>query len=106
MSTIFLFCCAANQQTEPFDIFEESQKLLSENKVSVQVIDCERLFDHETIVLYYLGEESAAMQPLAEELGKHWQTKVLFHPVIEPVVEAGGNGGCGREGCGGGGCSK
>jgi 3-phenylpropionate/trans-cinnamate dioxygenase ferredoxin subunit len=94
-----------SQQTEPFDIFETCQKFLSDHQVSIQVIDCERLFDNETIVLYYLGEESAAMQPIAEELGTNWQTKVLFQPVLEPIVDAGGNGGCGREGCGGGGCS-
>ena len=96
---------ASSLRTEPFDIFEECQKLLSDHQVSVQVIDCERLFDNETIVLYFLGEESTAMQPIAEELGSNWQTKVLFQPVIEPAVEAGGHGGCGREGCGGGGCS-
>ena len=94
-----------SQQTAPFDIFAECQNLLSDHQVSVQVIDCERLFDNETIVLYFLGEETTEMQPIAEELGSNWQTKVLFQPVIEPAVEAGGNGGCGREGCGGGGCS-
>jgi len=92
-----------SQQTEPFDIFEESQKLLSENKVSVQVIDCERLFDDETIVLYFLGEETTEMQPVAKELGERWQAKVLFNPVIEPVAAPGG-GGCGSGGCGSGGC--
>ena len=68
------------------------------------MIDCERLFDDETIVLYFLGEESTEMQPIAEELGKHSQATVLFNPVIEPVAAPGG-GGCGKEGCGGGGCS-
>ena len=62
------------------------------------------LFDDETIVLYFLGEESTEMQPIAEELGKHWQAKVLFNPVVEPVAQPGTSGGCGREGCGGGGC--
>ena len=94
-----------SQQTEPFDVFTDCQKFLSDHQVSVQVIDYERLFDNKTIVLYFLGEESTAMQPIAEELGSNWQTKVLFQPVIEPAVEVGGNGGCGREGCGGGGCS-
>jgi len=86
------------------DVFEQCQKLLSEREVAVEVIDCERLFDDETIVLYFLGEESIEMQPIAEELGKHWQAKVLFNPVIEPVAQPVASGGCGREGCGGGGC--
>ncbi len=92
-----------SQQTEPFDIFAECQQLLSDHQVSVQVIDCERLFDDETIVLYFLGEETTEMQPIAEELGKRWQAKVLFNPVIEPVAAPGG-GGCGSGGCGSGGC--
>ena len=89
------------------DVFEQCQKLLSDHEVEVEVIDCERLFDDETIVLYFLGEESTEMQPIAEELGKHWQAKVLFNPVIEPAVEPGGcgSGGCGSGGCGSGGCA-
>ena len=87
-------------------VFEQCQKLLSDRDVAVDVIDCERLFDDETIVLYFLGEESTEMQPITEELGKLWQAKVLFNPVIEPVVEPGGcgSGGCGNGGCGSGGC--
>ncbi len=53
------------------DVFEQCQKLLSDREIAVEVIDCERLFDDETIVLYFLGEESIEMQPIAEELGKH-----------------------------------
>ena len=84
------------------DVFERCQKLLSDREVAVEVLDCERLFDEETIVLYFLGEESTEMQPIAEELGEHSQAKVLFHPVIEPAVEPGGcgSGGCGQGGCG------
>ena len=86
------------------DVFEQCQKLLSDREVAVEVIDYERLFDDETIVLYFLGEESTEMQPIAEELGKHWQTKVLFNPVVEPVAQPGASGGCGSGGCGNGGC--
>ncbi len=93
-----------SEQPASFDIFAESQQLLADHQVAVQVIDCERLFDDETIVLYFLGEETTEMQPIAEELGKRWQAKVLFNPVIEPVAQPGASGGCGREGCGGGGC--
>jgi len=92
-----------SQQTEPFEIFEECQKILSDHQVSIDVIDCERLFDGETIVLYFLGEETTAMQPIAEELGKRWQVKVLFNSVIEPVAAPGG-GGRGSSGCGSGDC--
>ena len=92
-----------SQQNETADIFEQCHQLLSDREVAVEVIDCERLFDEETIVLYFLGEETTEMQPIAEELRKRWQAKVLFNPVIEPIAAPGG-GGCGREGCGGGGC--
>ena len=86
-------------------VFEQCRKHLSDREIAVEVIDCERLFDDETIVLYFLGEESTEMQPIAEELGKHCHVKVLFNPVVEPVAPPDGGGGCGREGCGGGGCS-
>ncbi len=94
-----------SQQTASFDIFAECQQLLSDHQVTVEVIDSERLFDDETIVLYFLGDETAEMQPITEELGKRWQAKVLFNPVIEPVAAPGG-GGCGSGGCGSGGCGS
>jgi nitrite reductase/ring-hydroxylating ferredoxin subunit len=90
-----------SQQTPTLDIFAECQQLLADHQVTVQVIDSERLFDDETIVLYFLGEETPQMQPITEELGKRWQAKVLFNPVIEPVAPPGG---CGSGGCGSGGC--
>jgi hypothetical protein len=86
-----------SQQTEPFEIFEECQKLLSDHQVSIDVIDCERLFDGETIIRYFLGEETTAMQPIAEELGKRWQVEVLFNLGIEPVAAPRG-GDCGSSG--------
>lgn len=88
------------------DVFEQCQKLLSNREVAVEVIDCERLFEDETIVLYFLGDESIEMQPIAEELGKHWQAKVLFNPVIEPAAVPDDSGGCGSGGCGSGGCGS
>jgi cell fate regulator YaaT (PSP1 superfamily) len=88
------------------DVFEQCQKLISDREIAIAVIDCERLFDDETIVLYFLGEESVEMQPITEDLGKHWQAKVLFNPVIEPAVAPDGSGGCGSGGCGSGGCGS
>jgi len=93
-----------SQQTAAFDVLEECEQLLSDHQVSVQVIDFESLFDDETIVLYFLGDESTQMQSIAEELGKSWQANVLFNPVIEPVAAPGG--GCGSGGCGSGGCGS
>jgi len=96
-----------SKQHEVTAVFEQCQKLLSDRNIAVEVIDCERLFDDKTVVLYFLGEESTEMQPITEELGKKWTTTVMFDPVIEPVASGGcGSGGCGSGGggCGSGGC--
>lgn len=85
------------QSTEDLsDFFADCQNRLSDRQLPVEVIDCERLFDEETIVLYYLGEQTAELGTLAVELGEARRERVIFHPVFEPPAATGcGSGGCG-----------
>ncbi len=86
------------------DILDRCRHLISEQQLPVEVIDCEWLLDRSTVVLYFLGEESPQMQPMADELGNNDEFRVLFQPVIEPVVQPSESGGCGSPGCGNGQC--
>ena len=86
------------------DVFGECCKLLSDHQVAVEVIDYERLFDGETLVIYFLGEESYELQSIAEKLAENWQLRVLFNSAVETAPAAGG--GCGGGSCGSGGCSS
>ena len=103
-------CTAADQPAAAaiVELFNKCRGLCSVQKIAAEVIDCERLFDGETVVLYYLGEPSGELQILAEKLGQQFDVKVAFHPVIEPPPSAGGcgSGGCGSGGCGSGGCGS
>lgn len=92
------------EETQP--VLDACQKLLAERQMPVDVIDLEPLFDQKTIVLYYLGQPSRELESFATEFGQTRSTSIVFHPVIEPVIEPGHEGGgCGSGGCGSGGCS-
>jgi len=98
--------CENTPQDDVSSMFDQCRALLSDRQVDVEVIDCERLFDGESIVIYFLGDESSQMQSIAEELGNQWRAKVLFAPVVEPAAAPHGSGGCSSGGCSGGGCGS
>lgn len=86
----------AAQSEELAEFFADCQDRLSDRQLPVEVIDCERLFDGETIVLYYLGEQTAELGALAVALGEGRRERVIFHPVIDSPAPTGcGSGGCG-----------
>ncbi len=92
-------CTAIDQPagTLTADLFDRCRGLCSVLKIPAEIIDCERLFDGETVVLYYLGDPAPELQNLAEKLGQQFDVKVAFHPVIDPPPSSGG---CGSGGCG------
>jgi len=89
------------RQFDTAGVFEQCQKLLADAELPIQVVDCERLFDGRTTVLYFLGEDSNWLQPIAETLEENENGEIVFNPVHEPVAAPGG---CGSGGCGSGGC--
>lgn len=81
----------------PETLIEDCRRRLQERQLSLEIIDAERLFDGETIVLYYLGDPPAEIDELAAELGQSTEARVLMQPALEPLMPAGG--GCGDCGC-------
>ena len=74
--------------------------MAQEKQLALDIIDGEILFDGETAVLYYLGEFHADFAVLRTHLALDFQlSRVDLHPLVEPEA-----GGCGKPGCGGGGC--
>ena len=80
-------------------LIETAQSQLDAESVEAQVIDAELLLDRRKAVLYYLGEASPVLTDLRELLSQSARLEAVeWATLIEPT------GGCGAEGCGGGGC--
>ncbi|MFK7779491.1 MAG: Rieske 2Fe-2S domain-containing protein [Gimesia sp.] len=77
-------------------VFQDCQKLIQERGMPTEIIDCEQLFDRETVVLYYLGSRMPALEILAQELNANYPWRIVFHPVDEaPAASGCSSGGCG-----------
>lgn len=102
----------SREQLAPSEFdFESCRATVGEHSQKLDLIDFERLFDGETIVLYYVGEDTDVLPPLAQQLNEASTHRVVLQSAIEdlaPVTgdEGGGGGGCGSGGCGSGGCSS
>lgn len=81
------------------ELIEAAQTKIDAASVAAQVVDAELLFDRKTAILYYLGEASPVLTDLRDPLSQSARLEsVEWASLIEPT------GGCGAEGCGGGGC--
>ena len=83
-------------------LLEVCQRLIEERSLAIDAIDCESLFDRETIVVYFLGAHSAGLDELAQELTRTQGLRIVFQPLVE-LEPAPREGGCGS---GGGGCQS
>lgn len=93
---------AADQQTlsqhenVTTPVFQECQNLIQERGMPTEIIDCEQLFDQQTVVLYYLGNRMPALEILAQELNAKYEWRIVFHPIDEtPAASGCSSGGCG-----------
>ena len=90
----------AARQARINDLLAAASAMAQDKQLALDVVDGEILFDGETAVLYYLGEFHADFAVLRTHLAIDFQlSRVDLHPLIEPEA-----GGCGKPGCGGGGC--
>lgn len=81
-------------------LIESAQSKLDAAAVDAQVVDAELLLDQKKAILYYLGEASPVLTDLREPLSTAARLDAVeWATLIEPS-----GGGCGTEGCGGGGC--
>ena len=77
-------------------VFQDCQTLIQERGMPTEIIDCEQLFDQQTVVLYYLGSRMPALEILAQELNANYAWRIVFHPVDETPAPSGcSSGGCG-----------
>jgi len=87
-------------------LIEECSCVLAESDIDLAIVDGEVLFDNESAVLYFLGDSNPDAGPLVTDIAKlHSLERIELYPFIDPPEPEGG-GGCGKEGCGGGGCSS
>lgn len=76
---------------------------LAELNLPATLMDVEHLFDGRTLVFYFLGEMTAELESLTDELAEVYETHVQFRRFSEAVTEGCGPG-CGTEEATGGGC--
>jgi sulfite reductase (ferredoxin) len=63
-------------------VLKASEELISQRGLSVTVVDAEQLFDGQTIIVYYLGEPTEKLGPVAVELSKTADNRrVQFQPI-------------------------
>lgn len=78
------------------------EQRLSELGLPAVLMDVEHLFDGGTLVFYFLGERSAALDAVADELAEAYESKAQFREYARAVTE-----GCGPDcGTGEGGCDS
>jgi len=86
----------ARQDDVTAHVFQDCQALIQERGMPTEIIDCEQLFDQQTVVLYYLGSRMPALEILAQELNANYAWRIVFHPVDEaPAASGCSSGGCG-----------
>lgn len=84
-------------------LIKESSGVLAESSIDLAVVDGEVLFDGESAVLYFLGDSHPDAGPLVTDIAhRHGLARIELYPFIDPPEPEGG--GCGKPGCGGGGC--
>lgn len=76
---------------------------LADLGLPVALMDVEHLFDGQTLVFYFLGETSPALEALTSELAELYESKVQFRRFAETAMNGCGPG-CGTEEAAGVGC--
>jgi len=63
-------------------VLKASEELISQHGLSVTAVDAEQLFEGQTIIVYYLGEPTDKLGPVAVELSKTADNRrVQFQPI-------------------------
>jgi len=75
---------------------EACTQRLVERQLPAVLIDVEQLFDGQTLLFYFLGEVTAELEALTDELAELYETHVQFRKFAEAVTEGCGPG-CGTE---------
>lgn len=76
--------------------FEACRQMLRERCIPAALIDVEHLFDGSSLVFYFLGDITPAIEAVTAELAEIYETKVQFKKFAETLAEGCGPG-CGTE---------
>lgn len=85
--------------------FEACQQRIREESLSATLMDVEHLFDGQTLVFYFLGDQPEALTGLLGELAEAYESKAQLRSFTDALTHGCGPG-CGTEEATGGGCSS
>jgi cell fate regulator YaaT (PSP1 superfamily) len=78
---------------------------LTARGLPAQLMDVEHLFDGQSLVFYFLGEQPAELGAVVEELAELYDAQAQFRQFAD-VLTSGCGPGCGTEAAEGGGCGS
>lgn len=85
--------------------FRACREALRRRALGVTLIDVEHLHDGRTLLFYFLGPPSPALDALTQELAAAYDVEVEFRRFAETLTEGCGPG-CGTDSASGGGCGS
>ena len=93
-------------QKHRVEAIDRCQALLDEQQVSAILMDCEVLFDGQSIFFYFLGEPSEEVEQLTSQLAQEYEATVQLQKFAEAMtLGCGPDCGTKEGGCEAGGCS-
>ncbi|MBI3468229.1 MAG: hypothetical protein HY000_34940 [Planctomycetes bacterium] len=78
---------------------------LATRELPAQLMDVEHLFDGQTLVFYFLGEQSPELETMIEELAELYDSRAQFRQFADTLT-AGCGPGCGTDSATGAGCGS
>lgn len=84
---------------------EACQTRLDDLRLNATLMEVEHLFDGQTLVFYFLGEQPGELEALTAELAEVYDAKAQFRAFVESVTQGCGPG-CGTDEATGGGCGS
>lgn len=85
--------------------YEACQQRLAALEVPTLLMDVEHLFDGQTLVFYFLGEQPPEVEAITAELAELYEAKAQFRSFTDTLTHGCGPD-CGTEAATGGGCTS
>jgi len=83
------------------DVFDGGRELIAEHKLSMQLVDVEKVFGGERIIFYYLAEQRVDFRELVKSLARKFQARIEMRQigVRDEARLLGDYGDCGKPVC-------
>lgn len=85
--------------------YEACRRRLTESKLGAVLVDVEHLFDGQTLVFYFLGQQPPELQAITAELAEAYDAEAQIGSFAETLTHGCGPG-CGTDEAVGGGCGS